>query len=202
MRNWHQRQRHSTISGCARHYLCTENVLSAKCASFCIIFVCVAHKNCECDRCVNKYRIFFLSFEIDRYVQLFSTCQTLKSESKSPVSSVVGTFFPVLSRTGKANMENMFVRHAMHFYIKGKKIIHILSLSLSLTLVCCAFFAAQHFSLRFAKLNRTFSLAWLRCHFYLCHEVNAPRQHLIKCRSISAAFHLFIVEIVQCVHTA
>lgn len=42
------------------------------------------------------------------------------------------------------------------------------------------------------------------CHFseWACRsEVNAPRQHLIKCRSISAAFRLFIVKIVQRVHT-
>lgn len=45
------------------------------------------------------------------------------------------------------------------------------------------------------------SMSFLRCEIHTPSEVNAPRQHLIKCRSISAAFHLFIVKIVQRVHT-
>lgn len=120
------------------------------------IFLCaVAYKIINKTLVLNKYRIFFLS-KILSIAQLFSTCQTLESESPmpSPVSRQC-FFFP---RTVRAYMENMSVQHAMHFYIKGTYLF-IFSLfflcSLSLTLLVVRsfwfffffsdFFFAQYF---------------------------------------------------------
>lgn len=126
-------------------------------------------------------------------MQLFSTCQMLDRHCKWSVQ--LWAIFEQKKKTVKqAQVENMSAQHAMHIQRE------------------------MPFFLWFVRwLWRTFSL-WFanshtNAHTYLCgclhvisgvsecREVNAPRQHLIKCRSISAAFHLFIVKIVQRVCT-
>lgn len=71
----------------------------------------------------------------------------------------------------------------------------------SLYMRCIFVFVRLH-----TRLLSSYSFAMLRCYLFFlllgsthsereCCKVNAPRQHLIKCRSISAAaFHLFIVK--------
>lgn len=132
------------------------------------IFLCaVAYEIINTTLVLNKYRIFFLS-KILSIAQLFSTCQTLESESPMPSPVSRQCFF--LPRTVRAYMENMSVQHAL---LHQRNIfIHILSffpvflsplLSWSFALsdffFFSVFFFRSTFSLRFAKLNRTFSLA-------------------------------------------
>lgn len=159
---------------------------------------------------INIEFSFFQKFY--RSHSCFQLVKRLNLNRQCPVQLVGNAFFPPNTKS----IHGKYVRSTCNALLHQRNIfIHILSffslfsLSLTLLVVCSFWFFfsfRSFFSLNiFPSIRQTQShilAGMLRCHFYLCHEVNAPRQHLIKCRSISAAFHLFIVKIVQCVHTA